>query len=234
MNNVHASLGNILIVDDDKAITDLLQFNFKSEGYSVTVRTRTADVGDADIRAAHVLLIDAGTQSPAGCEIIGRLRSTAGGRRMGIIYYSDLPTERSLIDALDAGADDVMRKPFSLREMMARVRAVLRRRCREAAAPDEANVICFNRMKVDITARRAYVDDEALNLSNTEFAILELLMRNVNTYTPRIEIFRRVWPDGLGANERIVDTNISRLRRKLGSVGACIVNRSGHGYMLSE
>ncbi len=89
-------------------------------------------------------------------------------------------------------------------------------------------------MRVDLSARRAFIDDEALNLSNTEYAILELLLRNANTYTPRIEIFKSVWPDGLGANERIVDTNISRLRRKLGSIGSCIVNRSGQGYMISE
>ncbi len=232
--NTHASLGNILIVDDDRAITDLLQLNFKTEGYSVAVHSHTVDVSDTDIRGVHLLLIDATAQSPTGCELIERLRATAVGRRIGIIYYSDLPTERSLVDALDAGADDVVRKPFSLREMMARVRAVLRRRCRAAASLDEANVICFKRMRVDLSAPRAFIDDEALNLSNTEYAILELLLRNANTYTPRIEIFKSVWPDGLGANERIVDTNISRLRRKLGSIGSCIVNRSGQGYMISE
>ena len=89
-------------------------------------------------------------------------------------------------------------------------------------------------MRVDFTTRSVFIDDERLNLSNTEFAILELLLRNANTYTPRIEIFKHVWPDSAGANERIADTNISRLRRKLGAMGSYINNRSGMGYILSE
>lgn len=230
----HAALANILIIDDDQAITELLRLNFKTEGYSVDIIRQTADVSDVDLRNVHLIIVDGALQEPTGCEFMAALRATPAGERIGIIYCSDLSNERSLIEALDAGADDVVRKPFSLREMLARVRAVLRRRCRAAASVSEANVINFKRMKVDLTLRTASVDGEPLGLSNTEFAILELLLRNANSYTPRIEIFKKIWPDGIGANERIVDTNISRLRRKLGALGACIVNRSGQGYMLSE
>lgn len=88
-------------------------------------------------------------------------------------------------------------------------------------------------MRVDFARKAVTIDNEFVNLSNTEYAILELLLHNANTYTSRIEIFRKIWPDGTGANERIVDTNISRLRRKLGSLGSCIVNRSGLGYMIA-
>lgn len=232
--NTCASLGNILIVDDDQAITDLLQLNFKTEGYNVAVIPHSADVTDADLQGVHLLIIDATSQHPSGCELTGRVRAGASGPRLGIIYYSEMPSESLLIDALDAGADDVIRKPFSLREMLARVRAVLRRRSRAAATIDEANVVTFKRMRVDFTTRSVFIDDERLNLSNTEFAILELLLRNANTYTPRIEIFKHVWPDSAGANERIVDTNILRLRRKLGAMGSYINNRSGMGYILSE
>lgn len=230
----HASLGNILIVDDDKAITDLLTVNFRTEGYAVTVVERTDQIAPADLRNVHLVIVDASDQTPSGCEFTAAVRATAAGERIGIIFCSDLTSERLLIDALDAGADDVVRKPFSLREMLARVRAVLRRRCRTANTLAEANIINFKRMKVDLTLHTVTVDGEPLSLSNTEYAILELLLRNANSYTSRVEIFKQIWPDGAGANERIVDTNISRLRRKLGPLGSCIVNRSGLGYMISE
>lgn len=232
--STHACLGNILIVDDDKAIADLLRLNLKTEGYNVDVLESAADLSPMDLRDIHLLIVDASRQEPSGCELIAALRSTPPGDRIGIIYCADLSSEKTLITALDAGADDVVRKPFSLREMLARVRAVLRRRCRGASSVADANIITFKRMKVDLSLRTVSINGELLPLSSTEFSILELLLRNANSFTSRMEIFKRVWPDGTGANERIVDTNISRLRRKLGSIGACIVNRSGLGYMLGE
>lgn len=228
-----ASLGNILIVDDDTAIVDLLSVNLKSEGYSVRVIGSTSEVGTDDLRNTHLMLVDGANQQPTGCELIGRLKSTPEGAHVGKIYYSEYDNERVLIEALDAGADDSVRKPFSLREILARVRAVMRRR-RAMSAAVPANIVRFKTMTVDLQRREVTVSGEPASLSNTEFAILELLLRNSSCYTSRIEIFKSVWPDGGGVNERIVDTNISRLRRKLGTLGACIVNRSGLGYMLAE
>ncbi len=226
-----ATLGNILIIDDDRAVTDLLCLNLSSEGYRVVVRESPDEITPVDLRDLHLLIIDCGAQ---GCQFMQDFRSTPTGMRAGAIFYSNLDSERMLIDALDAGADDVVRKPFSLREMIARIRAVLRRRGRSVSSISEASIINFKQLKVDLTNKTAFIDDAPINLSNTEFSILEMLLRNANSYTPRIEIFRTVWPDGTGANERIVDTNISRLRRKLGPMAGCIVNRSGMGYMISE
>lgn len=227
-----ATLGNILVIDDDCAITDLLQLNLRSEGYNVLVKSNTSDVTTADLRDIHMVIVDAALQSPSGFEFITKLKSTPAGQRIGVIFFSEYESERTLIDALDAGADDSICKPFSLREMLARIRAVMRRRCRAAAPAPEA-VIHLGDMRVDFTRKAVTIDNEFVNLSNTEYAILELLLHNANTYTSRIEIFRKIWPDGAGANERIVDTNISRLRRKLGDLGSCIVNRSGLGYMIA-
>lgn len=228
-----ASLGNILIVDDDSNIVDLLSVNLKSEGYSVRVIGRTSEVRPDDLRNTHLMLVDGADQEPTGCELIGMLKAPPEGAPVGMIYYSEYDSERVLIEALDAGADDSVRKPFSLREILARVRAVMRRR-RAMSSVATANVVRFKNMTVDLQRREVTVGGEPAGLSNTEFAILELLLRNTAGYTSRVEIFKSVWPEGVGANERIVDTNISRLRRKLGPLGACIVNRSGLGYMLAE
>lgn len=230
------SLGNILIVDDDKAITDLLLLNLKSEGYDV----KSVDiVSKLDLRSypdLHLLIIDASNQQPSGLELIEQLRSTANGDRIGIIYYSKYDTERVLIQALDAGADDALSKPFSLRELMARIRAVLRRRAaiaRRSTPAADTDVVRIGDMRIDFVRKAVTIEEEFVNLSNIEFAILALLVRNANTYNSRVEIFRKVWPEGTGANERIVDTNISRLRKKLGHYGELIVNRSGLGYIIS-
>lgn len=228
-----ASLGNILIVDSETSITDLLSLNLRSEGYSVRVVASTADVTAEDMRQTHLMIVDGASQTPSGCELIARLKATVEGAPVGMIYYSAYESERVLIDALDAGADDAVRKPFSLREILARIRAVMRRRRREVR-PVDTNIVSYKTLTADLTLHKATVAGEDAGLSNTEFAILALLLRNRRSYTSRIEIFRTVWPDGIGANERIVDTNISRLRRKLGTLGASIVNRSGLGYMLEE
>lgn len=228
-----ASLGNILIVDDDQSVTDLLSLNLRSEGYSVLVKTHTKDVDLTRLRNIHLIIIDGARDIPGGLELIHALKSRPEGDALGVIYLTEYDSERTLIDALDAGADDSMCKPFSLRELMARVRAVMRRRCRAVVNPEPDEVFCYENLRVDLTCKTVMIDDEFLNLSNTEYAILELLVRNRGTYNSRIEIFRSVWPDGTGANDRIVDTNISRLRRKLGRLSSIIGNRTGLGYIIN-
>jgi len=227
-----ATLGNIMVIDDDRAITDLLQINLGSEGYNVLVKDCTSNISTTDLRDIHLIIVDAANNTPSGLEFISQLKSTPAGQRIGVIFFSEYESERTLIEALDAGADDSVRKPFSLREMLARVRAVMRRRY-GVAAPIPESIIHLGDMLVDMNRKSVTIDNEAVNLTNTEYAILELLLHNANTYTSRVEIFHRIWPDGTSTNERIVDTNISRLRRKLGSLGSCIVNRSGLGYMIA-
>ena len=229
----HTSLGNILIIDSDRDIRELLRLNLTSEGYNISIAEHTSDISQITLGGTHLIIIDAANDNPSGVEFIHSVKSSPKGSVIGIIYCSALDNERTLIDALDAGADDVIRKPFSLREMLARIRSVMRRRCRATTTIDDANIVQFKDMTVDMINKSVTINGEVIGLSYTEYAILELLLRNINTYTSRIEIFRNVWPGSTGANDRIVDTNISRLRRKLGPVGSCIVNRTGLGYMIS-
>ena len=231
--DLSSGLGNILIIDDDQKVTDLLLLNLDSEGYTVTVRRTTADVKLSDLADVQLILVDAAQQTPSGIQFIESLKDTPEGEHVSIIYYSAFNSERAFIDALDAGADDSVTKPFSLRELLARIRAVLRRRGatqRSQAAP--TSIINWGEMRIDLKRKTVTIENEFVNLSNTEFAIFELLIRNRSAYTSRVEIFRNIWPEGAGANERIVDTNISRLRRKLDSYGAIITNRPGLGYIL--
>lgn len=224
-------MGQILIVDDDSNICKLLQVNLRSEGYTVDVEEVAGNVDRSALESTQLVIVDAMNQPYSGMDLIYDLKDNPATEHIGIILYSNIKSERMVIDALDAGADDYMVKPFSLREMVARVKSVMRRHRLPART---AAVVTFESMEVDFGSQTVRIDGKPVSLSKTEFSILAILLKNVNSYVSRVEIHRRVWDDGTaGINERIVDTNISRLRKKLGEVGARIVNRSGHVYMIS-
>lgn len=224
-------MGQILIVDDDSNICKLLQVNLRSEGYTVDVEEVAGNVDRSALESTQLVIVDAMNQPYSGMDLIYDLKDNPATEHIGIILYSNIKSERMVIDALDAGADDYMVKPFSLREMVARVKSVMRRHRLPART---AAVVTFESMEVDFGSQTVRIDGKPVSLSKTEFSILAILLKNVNSYVSRVEIHRRVWDDGTaGINEHIVDTNISRLRKKLGEVGARIVNRSGHGYMIS-
>lgn len=225
------SLGNILLVDDDTNITNLLQINLRSEGYSVSVQPRAENVDRSNLDSTVLIIVDSMKQEYSGMDLIYDLKDDPATEDIAVILYAPIKSERMVIDALDAGADDYIVKPFSLRELLARVKSVLRRH-RTTRQP---RALELGSLSVDPVSQTVKIDGTPLSLSKTEYAILTLLLKNVDTFVSRVEIHRKIWSDiDAGANERIVDTNISRLRKKLGAIGANIVNRSGHGYMLTS
>jgi response regulator receiver domain protein len=224
------SLGHILIVDDDSNITDLLQVNLRSKGYSVEVVKVAETVDRAAQDSTNLVIVDAMNQPYSGMDLIYDFKDDPATEHIAIILYSPIKSERMVIDALDAGADDYIVKPFSLRELIARVKSVLRRH----GDSRRASLLTFLNLTLDATSQTVKIDGQPLALTRTEYAILHLLIKNVDSYVSRIELHHKVWPETTaGANERIVDTNISRLRKKLGDLGNNLINRSGHGYMLS-
>lgn len=223
-------LGNILIVDDDDNITDLLRINLKSEGYGVNVETVAENVDGHTLGSTSLVIVDAMQQPYSGMDLIFDLKEDPVAEHVGIILYSTYKSERMVIDALDAGADDYIVKPFSLRELIARVRSIIRR---HRPVAQTSTQLTFGPLTLDQMSQTVKIDGKPLQLTKTEYAILLLLIKNVDSYVSRVEIHRRVWSDeNAGINERIVDTNISRLRKKLGELGENIVSRTGHGYML--
>lgn len=224
--------GNILVIDDDVNITDLLSLNLRSEGYTVEVATCAEDVDRTGLDDTRLVIVDAMHQPYSGMDFIFDIKDDPATEHIGIILYSTIKSERMVIDALDAGADDYITKPFSLRELVARVKSVLRR---HAPRPGRNNAaVTFHGLSLDPGNMNVKLDGKPLPLSRTEFAILSILLKNLDNYVPRAEIHRRVWgADNAGDNERVVDTNISRLRKKLGDLGSHIISRTGLGYMIS-
>lgn len=227
------ALGHILIVDDDPDICELLQINLQSEGYVVHIQKTAENVDLDNLDNLKLIIVDAMRQSYSGMDLIYDLKDNPKTENIAVILYSNLRSERMVIDALDAGADDYIVKPFSLRELMARVKSVLRRHNRVAAAAPQQ--LEFNGLTLDPRTQTVKLEGQPLALTNIEYSILKLLIKNVDTLVSRVEIHKNVWNDNTaGANERIVDTNISRLRKKLGPLGTHLKSRTGHGYMLSK
>lgn len=226
-------LGKILVVDNDENISSLLRINLGSEGYEVVVTDDASGVSTADLGGVRLIVADAMDSDFTGLDLLMALKENPLTAHIGYIICSSGDSERMVIEALDAGADDYIVKPFSLRELVARAKAVIRRHSRTIAATPQGTTIDFHTLKLDLLTKRVTDGDTVLTLTKTEYAILELLLKNMNNYVTRAEIYKNVWKEDLEkANDRIVDTNISRLRKKLGDLGSNLINRSGMGYMM--
>ncbi len=227
-----SALGKIAIVDNDENISSLLSVNLRSEGYDVMVHEDASGLASSDLTGVRLIIADRMDSAYSGLSLLQDIKSNPMTSHIGYILCSSNDSERMIIEALDAGADDYIVKPFSLRELVARSKAVIRRHSRNTA-PVQSTTLRFHSLTVDLLTGRVTDGDNVLTMTKTEYAILEILLKNVNNYVSRAEIYKRVWKEDLEkANDRIVDTNISRLRKKLGELGSHLINRSGLGYMM--
>lgn len=233
--SIPGPLGSILIVDDDPNIADLLKFNLGSEGFAVDVVANAKDVDFNSLLDVRLIIADAFDQPYTGIDLLADLKSNKATAPIPVLIYTSSDNEDALLDAFDNGADDFLNKPFSLRELIARVKAILRRHPRRAAIDDKSKqqnslTVPSLKLEIDTVSQRAIEDGIVVPLTKTEYAILTFLIKNQNSFFTRNEICTEVWKDEAGSNERIVDTNISRLRKKLGESGKYIINRYGLGY----
>ncbi len=227
------TLGKILIVDGDENIVDLLQVNLDCEGYTVTACGSAEAASHIDLSDTRLVISDAMDQQFSGLDLLRVIKEDPMKAHVGFILCTSDDSRGLVIEALDGGADDYVIKPFSLRELVARVKSVIRRHGIAVCAPGKT--LSFKSLVIDLVNRKVTDDGMILSLSKTEYAILVLLMKNIDSYLTRAEIHKHVWSDTDDTpNDRIVDTNISRLRKKLGEIGSNIVNRLGFGYILTN
>ncbi len=226
------NLGKILIVDDDQNIADLLHYNLTSEGFSVKIVPQAKDVDFSEAAMCRLAIIDAMGQAYTGIDLSSDLKSNPSTAHLPIIIYTERDGEDTIIEAFDNGAEDVVMKPFSLRELIARIKAILRRHPMVAVQKPVNNNITFPELNlvIDRANQKVTVGGTVIPLTKTEYAILIFLINNRNSFFTRIDICNEVWREEASSNIRIVDTNISRLRKKLGESGKYIINRYGMGY----
>ncbi|MDR2534311.1 MAG: response regulator transcription factor [Tannerellaceae bacterium] len=213
----------ILIVDDEPDIREVLQFNLEHEGYHIDSAS-SAEEALRKLEPAHsLLLLDVMMAGMSGFAMANRLRKE--GNNIPIIFLTAKNSENDLLTGFSIGGDDYITKPFSVKEVVARVRSVLKRGA--TVAPE---VLQSGGLALDTKAKTVYVDKERVELTRTEYNILYLLLKREKEFFSRTDILEKAWSNDGFVLERTVDVHIARLRKKLGRYADCLINRIGYGY----
>ncbi|HCY40692.1 MAG TPA: DNA-binding response regulator [Prolixibacteraceae bacterium] len=216
----------ILVVDDERDLCEILQFNLASEGFDIEVAYSGEEALNKSIDRFDLLLLDVMMGGMSGFKLADKIRRELG-LSVPIIFLTARETENDLLTGFNVGADDYLSKPFSIKELTARIKAVLRR---GKQVETKAKVISIDTMELDLNRKSVVIDQENILLTRKEFEILAMLISNKGKYLSRQEILDRIWSDDVIVTERNVDVNIARLRKKIGDYGNCIKGRSGYGY----
>jgi two-component system alkaline phosphatase synthesis response regulator PhoP len=221
----------ILVVDDEADICEVLRFNLENEGYEIETAT-SAEAACAKLSGDfRLILLDVMMEGMSGFRLAQKIR--AEGNFTPIIFLTAKDAENDMLTGFSVGGDDYISKPFSIKEVIARIKAVLRRGVPGDAVPDAPPVpenIVTGNIEIDLKAKQLYVDQKAVSLTKKEFEILALLMKNPGRVYSREEILDRVWVNESFVLDRTVDVHITRLRKKMGECGARLANRTGYGY----
>ncbi len=216
----------ILVVDDEKDLCEILQFNLASEGFDIEVAYSAEEALTKNIENFDLLLLDVMMGGMSGFKLADKIRKELE-LSVPIIFLTARETENDLLTGFNVGADDYLTKPFSIKELVARIRAVLRRGKNIEVKP---KVIAIDNLELDLDRKSVTIANEPVLLTRKEFEILAMLVSHPGKYLSRQEILDRIWSDEVIVTERNVDVNIARLRKKIGDWGNCIKGRSGYGY----
>lgn len=217
----------ILIIDDEESLCEILQFNLEVEGYEADVAYSAEQALEMHPERYSLILLDVMMGEMSGFKMARILKSNPETARVPVIFCTARDTEDDTVAGLNLGADDYIAKPFSIREVLARVRSVLRR---TASPQTESEVIGYEGLEMDLRRKSCTVDGEEVSLTKKEFEILSLMLSHRGMIFSREEILHRVWSDEVVVLDRTIDVNITRLRRKIGRYGEHIVTRLGYGY----
>ena len=217
----------ILVVDDESDIREILSFNLENEGYEVEA-VSSAEEALKVLSAEHALiLLDVMMGGMSGYRMAERLRRE--GNTVPIIFLTAKDTENDMLTGFSVGGDDYISKPFSLKEVSARVKAVTKRSADEAK-PAAGDKITVGDVVMDLAAKEMSIAGEKIPLTKTEFEILALLAANPARIFSREAIIDRLWKDAPYTTERTVDVHITRLRKKMGARAAWLSSKAGYGY----
>lgn len=232
----------ILVVDDEQDLCEILLYNLKAAGYDAEaaysgetafeqIVNRTRLALSSSEKSFDLLILDVMMPGMSGFELAERLKGNPATSSIPIIFLTAKDTEDDMLQGFGLGADDYVTKPFSVREVVARVKAVLARS--QSTAIGET-IVSFEGLVLDLGKKSATVDGESVSLTKTEFELLGLLLRHRGQVFSRQQIFDAVWPEDVVVSDRTVDVNITRMRKKIGRYSSCIVTRQGFGYLFVE
>ena len=221
----------VLIVEDEAAIAELVAVNLRHNGFEpVWVEGGEAAQREIDAVLPDVILLDWMLPGSSGVQLAKQWRSHPRSKSVPILMLTARGAEGDKVQGLDAGADDYITKPFSPQELLARMRAVLRRR-----APEQVgDSVSIGALQLDAGAHRVTYQGQEVKIGPTEFRLLHYLMKHAERVHSRAQLLDKIWGDHVYIEERTVDVHIKRLRAALGPAGACIETVRGSGYRISR
>jgi len=217
----------ILIVDDEEDLCEILQYNLANAGYITEVAHSAEEAIKRSVTSFDLILLDVMMGPMSGFKFADKLRNELE-LSVPIIFLTAKDTENDILTGFSLGADDYIAKPFSVNELTARVKAVLKRAQKEKGKLH--TILKFNEIELDTVKKRLLINDEKIELTRKEYEILKLLLENQVKVYSREDILLKVWGNEVIVTDRTVDVNITRLRTKLGKYGQNLKNKSGYGY----
>ena len=220
----------VLIVEDEPAIAELLSVNLRHNGFTpIWAEDGTTAQRELDAVLPDLILLDWMLPGQSGLQLARKWRADARSKAVPILMLTARGDEPDKVAGLDAGADDYITKPFSTQELLARIRAVLRRRAPEHSGES----VTVGALQLDPTTHRVHFAGQALKLGPTEFKLLHHLMRNAERVHSRAQLLDKVWGDHVYIEERTVDVHVKRLREALGEAAVMVETVRGAGYRVT-
>lgn len=217
----------ILIVDDEEDLCEILQYNLSNEGYQTDIAHSAEEALKKPLSSFDLLLLDVMMGTMSGFKFADKVRKEFK-LEIPVIFLTAKDTENDILTGFSLGADDYISKPFSVNELTARVRAVLKRAHSEKL--ENKTIIKYNGIDLDTVRKRLIINDERIELTKKEYEILKVLLENQGKVFSREDLLMRIWGQDVIVTERTVDVNITRLRNKLGQYGSSLRNKTGFGY----
>lgn len=219
----------ILVVDDEEDLCEILQFNLESEGYAVDIANSAEQALKILSDDHRLILLDVMMEGMSGFKMAEKVRRDLH-LNTPIIFLTAKDTENDMLTGFSIGGDDYIAKPFSIKEVSARVKAILKRTgvTGTVSSPE----IVIGDLSINTSTKNVTLKGQPVLLTKKEFEILSIMAKSPNRIFSREDILGRVWEDDGYVLERTVDVHITRLRKKLGEFGKHIANRSGYGYCL--
>jgi two-component system alkaline phosphatase synthesis response regulator PhoP len=221
----------ILIVDDEEDICEILQFNLEGEGFITDVAHSADEALKKKIKSFSLILLDVMMEQMSGFKLAEKIRKDMG-LSVPIIFITAKDTENDMLTGFSLGGDDYITKPFSVKEVIARVKALLKR----ISARNITNKpsIHFGDMELNFGKKSLRIQKQKIKLTKKEFEILALLINNDGEILSREEIFDRVWNDNTIVSDRTIDVHVTRIRKKIGKYGKYLKSKPGYGYAFEK
>jgi DNA-binding response OmpR family regulator len=221
----------ILIVDDEEDICEILQFNLEGEGFITEIANSAEEALTKDLSSFSLILLDVMMGQLSGFKFAEKVRKEFK-ITIPIIFITAKASENDLLTGFSLGGDDYINKPFSIKEVIARVKALIKRTADTTPAPPE-NLV-YENLELHIEGKKLLINKQEVELTKKEYEILFLLLSNIGRIFSREDILSRVWNDEVIVNDRTVDVHIARLRKKAGAYGNHIKSKPGYGYSFKQ